>query len=44
MLTCGDAKTDPYTYTYNNVVMSADGETPVAYHGYHQTDVLRAKA
>ncbi|KAI8631874.1 arylsulfatase [Xylariaceae sp. FL1651] len=39
-----DATTDPYTYSYNNVVMSADGETPVAYHGYHQTDVLRAKA
>ncbi|KAI1171282.1 arylsulfatase [Nemania sp. FL0916] len=39
-----DATTDPYTYSYNNVVMSADGQTPVAYHGFHQTDVLRAKA
>ncbi|KAM0813083.1 putative Sulfatase N-terminal domain-containing protein [Seiridium cardinale] len=39
-----DALVDPYTYKYNNVVMSADGETPIAYQGYHQTDVIRAKA
>ncbi|KAI1109773.1 arylsulfatase [Nemania sp. NC0429] len=39
-----EATTDPYTYTYNNVVMSTNGETPVSYHGFHQTDVLRAKA
>ncbi|KAI4600575.1 hypothetical protein KJ359_000934 [Pestalotiopsis sp. 9143b] len=39
-----DALVDPYTYQYNNVVMSSDGETPVSYHGYHQTDVIRAKA
>ncbi|KAF3011454.1 hypothetical protein E8E14_002409 [Neopestalotiopsis sp. 37M] len=39
-----DALVDPYTYQYNNVVMSSDGETPVSYHGYHQTDIIRAKA
>lgn len=39
-----DALVDPYTYKYNNVVMSSDGETPIAYHNYHQTDVIRAKA
>lgn len=35
---------DPYTYSFNNVVMSKNGETPISYHGYHQTDVIRAKA
>ncbi|KAJ3562792.1 hypothetical protein NPX13_g8434 [Xylaria arbuscula] len=44
MSTQQNMETDPHTYEYNNVVMSSDGETPVAYHGYHQTDVLRAKA
>jgi N-acetylglucosamine-6-sulfatase len=39
-----DALVEPYTYKYNNVVMSADGETPVSYHNYHQADVIRAKA
>ncbi|ETS78804.1 hypothetical protein PFICI_08657 [Pestalotiopsis fici W106-1] len=39
-----DALVDPYTYQYNNVVMSSDGGTPVAYHGYHQTDIIRTKA
>lgn len=35
---------DPYTYTFNNVVMSENGKRPVSYPGYHQTDVVRAKA
>ncbi|KAI1330225.1 arylsulfatase [Xylariaceae sp. FL0255] len=39
-----DVTTDPYTYSYNNVVMSANGQTPISYHGFHQTDVLRTKA
>ncbi|KAI0137520.1 arylsulfatase [Xylariales sp. AK1849] len=39
-----DALVDPYTYAYNTVVMSSDGETPISYHNYHQTDVIRAKA
>ncbi|KAH8677662.1 arylsulfatase [Xylariales sp. PMI_506] len=39
-----DALVDPYTYDYNNVVMSANGETPIAYHNYHQTDIIRVKA
>ncbi|KAI8628092.1 arylsulfatase [Xylariaceae sp. FL1651] len=39
-----DTLVDDYTYEYNNVVMSANGQTPIAYHGYHQSDVLRAKA
>ncbi|KAI0514728.1 arylsulfatase [Xylaria bambusicola] len=33
---------DQYTYEYNNVVFSLDGETPVSYPGYHQSDVIRA--
>ncbi|KAI0469725.1 arylsulfatase [Xylariaceae sp. FL0804] len=39
-----DTLVDDYTYEYNNVVMSANGETPIHYPGYHQSDVLRAKA
>ncbi|KAK8007584.1 N-carbamoylsarcosine amidase [Apiospora arundinis] len=39
-----DALLEPYMYSFNNVVMSADGKTPLAYHGYHQSDILRAKA
>ncbi|KAI0015896.1 arylsulfatase [Xylariomycetidae sp. FL0641] len=39
-----DALVDDYTYEYNNVVMSANGQTPIHYPGWHQSDVLRAKA
>ncbi|KAI0534000.1 arylsulfatase [Xylaria digitata] len=35
---------DDYTYEYNNVVMSLNGQTPVSYPGYHQSDVLCAMA
>ncbi|KAI0018990.1 arylsulfatase [Xylariomycetidae sp. FL0641] len=38
-----DILVTPYVYTANNVVMSKNGERPVWYDGYHQTDVLRAK-
>ncbi|KAI1362159.1 arylsulfatase [Xylaria arbuscula] len=33
---------DDYTYQYNNPVFSLDGETPISYPGYHQSDVIRA--
>ncbi|KAI0477164.1 arylsulfatase [Xylariaceae sp. FL0804] len=39
-----DILVDPYVYSYNNVVMSANGATPVSYHGFHQLDVIRVKA
>jgi N-acetylglucosamine-6-sulfatase len=35
---------EPYQTTPNNVVMSINGEHPLSYHGYHQTDIIRAKA
>ncbi|KAF4332720.1 arylsulfatase [Fusarium beomiforme] len=35
---------DPYTYSFGNVVLSKNGEQPMHYPGYHQTDVLRIKA
>ncbi|KAJ3543027.1 hypothetical protein NM208_g3795 [Fusarium decemcellulare] len=35
---------EPYQTTPNRVVMSENGKTPVAFLGYHQTDVIRAKA
>ncbi|KAI1165807.1 arylsulfatase [Nemania serpens] len=35
---------DPYTYQYNNVVLSLNGQTPISYPGYHQSDVYRAMA
>ncbi|KAI1827996.1 arylsulfatase [Xylaria intraflava] len=35
---------DKYTYEYNNVVMSLNGQTPISYPGYHQSDVIRAMA
>ncbi|KAI0477084.1 arylsulfatase [Xylariaceae sp. FL0804] len=38
-----DALLDPYINSFNTVVMSKDGGTPVHYPGWHQTDVLRAK-
>ncbi|KAF4460984.1 arylsulfatase precursor, partial [Fusarium albosuccineum] len=39
-----DLLLNPYTYEFNNVVMSLNGERPVFYNGYHQTDVIRVKA
>ncbi|KAI9731684.1 MAG: hypothetical protein M1834_004473 [Cirrosporium novae-zelandiae] len=39
-----DGLLDPYTYIYNTPVFSTNGERPVYYPYYHQTDVLRAKA
>lgn len=35
---------EPYQTTPNRVVMSENGNTPVAHLGFHQTDVIRAKA
>ncbi|KAI0869666.1 arylsulfatase [Hypoxylon argillaceum] len=35
---------DDYTYQYNNLVTSLNGETPISYPGYHQSDVIRAMA
>jgi N-acetylglucosamine-6-sulfatase len=35
---------EPYQTTPNNVVMSTNGKHPTAYVGYHQTDIVRAKA
>ncbi|ETS73165.1 hypothetical protein PFICI_15110 [Pestalotiopsis fici W106-1] len=35
---------DPYINVHNSVVMSQNGETPVYYEGWQQTDVLRVKA
>lgn len=34
---------DPYTYAYNTPLMSQNGQRPVLYSGYHQSDVIRAK-
>ncbi|KAH7014423.1 alkaline-phosphatase-like protein [Microdochium trichocladiopsis] len=39
-----DALIDPYTTFYNVPVMSQNGERPVWYKGFHQTDVIRVKA
>ncbi|KAI1375772.1 arylsulfatase [Hypoxylon crocopeplum] len=39
-----DLLVDPFTYRYNNVVMSQNGETPISYRGFHQLDVMRVKA
>ncbi|RYP89230.1 hypothetical protein DL769_000154 [Monosporascus sp. CRB-8-3] len=38
-----DALLDPYQYQYNKVVMSANGDTPVYYRKYHQSDAIRAE-
>ncbi|CAG9948644.1 unnamed protein product [Clonostachys rosea f. rosea IK726] len=38
-----DALVDPWVYDFNRPVFSANGETPILFQGYHQTDVLRAK-
>ncbi|KAI1125664.1 arylsulfatase [Nemania abortiva] len=35
---------DSYTYEYNNLVTSSNGETPISYPGYHQSDIIRATA
>jgi len=35
---------DPYTYWFNTPGMSENGNTPMVFPGYHQTDVIRAKA
>ncbi|RSL94366.1 hypothetical protein CDV31_014354 [Fusarium ambrosium] len=37
-------KIDPYTYVFNTPVMSLNGQRPIYYEGYHQADVIRAKA
>ncbi|KAI1461047.1 arylsulfatase [Annulohypoxylon moriforme] len=39
-----DLLVDPFTYEYNNVVMSENGQTPIHYKGFHQLDVMRLKA
>ncbi|OTA97132.1 hypothetical protein M434DRAFT_19302 [Hypoxylon sp. CO27-5] len=39
-----DALIDPYTYVFNTPVMSMNGQRPIYYEGYHQSDVIRAKA
>ncbi|KAH9906935.1 arylsulfatase [Xylariomycetidae sp. FL2044] len=39
-----DSLLDPYTTYYNVPVMSRNGERPVYYQGFHQTDVIRTKA
>lgn len=39
-----DILVNPYTYNYNNVVMSMNGQRPIFYDGFHQTDIMRAKA
>ncbi|KAI0193498.1 arylsulfatase [Astrocystis sublimbata] len=35
---------DPYTNVYNTPVFSTNGERPIWYEGYHQSDVIRAMA
>ena len=35
---------DPYTTFFNVPVLSQNGERPIWYKGFHQTDVLRIKA
>ncbi|KAF3017781.1 hypothetical protein E8E14_008686 [Neopestalotiopsis sp. 37M] len=39
-----DVLLDPYINVHNSVVMSQNGETPVYYEGWQQSDVLRVKA
>ncbi|KAI1334918.1 arylsulfatase [Xylariaceae sp. FL0016] len=39
-----DGLLDPYINSFNTVVMSQNGETPIHYAGFHQSDVIRAKA
>jgi hypothetical protein len=34
---------DPYTYIYNTAVFSINGETPVYYKDFYQTDIIHAK-
>ncbi|KAI0427902.1 arylsulfatase [Xylaria sp. FL1042] len=35
---------DDYTYEYNNAVFSLNGQTPISYPGYHQSDIISAMA
>ncbi|KAI0021148.1 arylsulfatase [Xylariomycetidae sp. FL0641] len=39
-----DSLLEPYIGDYNNPVFSANGERPVVYRGFHQTDAVRIKA
>ena len=39
-----DSLLEPYIGDYNNPVFSTNGERPVVYPGFHQTDVVRVKA
>ncbi|KAH6989075.1 arylsulfatase [Ilyonectria sp. MPI-CAGE-AT-0026] len=39
-----DALIDPWMYNFNTPVFTQNGEMPILYRGYHQTDVIRAKA
>ena len=39
-----DLLVQPHIYAFNHVVMSQNGEKPIYYEGWHQTDVLRIKA
>ena len=39
-----DLLVQPHIYQFNHVVMSQNGEEPIYYEGWHQTDVLRIKA
>lgn len=40
----GTSQVEPYIDDYNLPVFSQNGETPVFYDGFHQTDVIRIKA
>ncbi|KAK6064176.1 arylsulfatase precursor [Seiridium cupressi] len=44
LLKFGSYQVDPWVYNYNKVVMTANGETPKIYHGFHQLDIIRTKA
>ena len=39
-----DILTAPFIYNFNKPVLSQNGERPIIYEGWHQTDVLRIKA
>ncbi|EJT81451.1 hypothetical protein GGTG_01430 [Gaeumannomyces tritici R3-111a-1] len=39
-----DVFLEPYQTTPNSVVMSENGNTPIWFKGFHQTDIIRAKA
>ncbi|KAK6062465.1 arylsulfatase precursor [Seiridium cupressi] len=44
LLKFGSYQVVPWVYNYNKVVMTANGETPKIYHGFHQLDIIRTKA